>query len=698
MVRIGSKTKLLLSPDGRSVQLAPEAPKSLSFSPTKALVADSTSTSPIFRQDVRIEWIAALFGPNFLKGPNGMDGNANGNGNRNVVGANPSDELDAYTVPRTGVGLAKIPQYLSYVTTIPKASTVTGTPTVTASTTNGSPTSDTTTSSTPASETKIGITLSRIPLGVYVRMVDVDSEAYHAGIVPGSVLVSINSMGVLGEPSHKLLERLWMYEGHFTPQQNNNTSSNSEDSNMPRTNSILESTPSKWQGPLVLTLIKDGHLYTITLLTCSPFGISWAPCANFALVQRTYAHAASAGVKRGCLVAAVNDGNFWSMDHLDTAMKLKEEYSKNQSITLVCVYTPAASRTGFAERKEDSNKNQEYALEGGVKIRKRFTKRKPKVQSQAQPWEETPTEYGVGSFFSCGTGVNYIPVSGDQESSVRNGPPHNIVSELANRVAAGEIPAPTGMKRGMSFSSDFEGRGRNAAHTFDSLTQLRVSPMKKGDGTAWDGAELKEAVSRTAMLAQKQQQLQRRKGAMEGSYASLYKLYGDCPTLEWSAILPQWDVLGSIVYNLRLHASNYNHVEFYKMGGVLGVMGGEMDGLLSVMEDTKDEGVEDKQGQHVPLHTMDANVRLIREICYSENGGQVLCSNVLQLVGILASRDIFQDVVETIVESSESKMDEALRAKAVIVTTGVLEEVMESLVEAVRCLHFISCPKQKEEN
>ena len=68
MIQIGSRTKLILSPDGRSVQLAPEAPKSLTFSPTKALVADSTSTSPIFRQDVREEWIGALFGPSFLQG------------------------------------------------------------------------------------------------------------------------------------------------------------------------------------------------------------------------------------------------------------------------------------------------------------------------------------------------------------------------------------------------------------------------------------------------------------------------------------------------------------------------------------------------------------------------------------------------------------------------------------------------------
>ena len=41
---------------------------------------------------------------------------------------------------------------------------------------------------------------------------DINSEAYCVGVIPGSVLVDVNGMAVLGEPTHKLLERLWWYE------------------------------------------------------------------------------------------------------------------------------------------------------------------------------------------------------------------------------------------------------------------------------------------------------------------------------------------------------------------------------------------------------------------------------------------------------------------------------------------------------
>ena len=59
---------------------------------------------------------------------------------------------------------------------------------------------------------RLGMTISRIPLGLYVRAVSLDSEAYVAGISPGSVLVSINrTLGMLGERSDGALMRLWTY-------------------------------------------------------------------------------------------------------------------------------------------------------------------------------------------------------------------------------------------------------------------------------------------------------------------------------------------------------------------------------------------------------------------------------------------------------------------------------------------------------
>mmetsp|Transcript_17704 Transcript_17704/g.51529 ORF Transcript_17704/g.51529 Transcript_17704/m.51529 type:complete len:89 (+) Transcript_17704:65-331(+) len=42
-----------------------------------------------------------------------------------------------------------------------------------------------------------GLTLSRIPLGLYVWEVDEDGEAFAAGVISGLVLVDSNGLGVL---------------------------------------------------------------------------------------------------------------------------------------------------------------------------------------------------------------------------------------------------------------------------------------------------------------------------------------------------------------------------------------------------------------------------------------------------------------------------------------------------------------------
>jgi hypothetical protein len=192
-------------------------------------------------------------------------------------------------------------------------------------------------------------------------------------------------------------------------------------------------------SPVILTWIKDGQLYTTVLMTGAPFGISWAPCGNFALVQRAYSFAQKAGVRRGCIVAAVNHKSMRDMDHLDTAIELKEQFSKGRDIRIVCIYTPAASRTNhFKNKSANGNVMKSIANDfksiDGVKVR-----RVDPLKRQQQAIEK-PTEYGVGSFFTCGTGANYTPVTSGSED--------DLISDLANSVAAGEIAAPTGMKVG----------------------------------------------------------------------------------------------------------------------------------------------------------------------------------------------------------------------------------------------------------
>ena len=59
-----------------------------------------------------------------------------------------------------------------------------------------------------------------------------------------------------------------------------------------------------------------------------PFGISWAPCGNFALVQRSYSFAQKAGIKRGCIIASINGNSFRDLDHATAAETLRNLFCK----------------------------------------------------------------------------------------------------------------------------------------------------------------------------------------------------------------------------------------------------------------------------------------------------------------------------------------------------------------------------------
>jgi hypothetical protein len=60
---------------------------------------------------------------------------------------------------------------------------------------------------TAPNQSRIGATISRIPLGLYFYSVSTNSEAYTLGLRPGSILLSINNIGMLGETSHWALHQ-----------------------------------------------------------------------------------------------------------------------------------------------------------------------------------------------------------------------------------------------------------------------------------------------------------------------------------------------------------------------------------------------------------------------------------------------------------------------------------------------------------
>lgn len=313
----------------------------------------------------------------------------------------PSSIQDSkYKPPKQGIGLAGFRSYITNSSTIPAQKIV--------------------------DDEKLGVTICRIPLGVYARIVDVGSEAYAAGILPGSVLLDINGIGVLGEPSHKLLERLWLFEGHFSQQDYYESQSDGPNIKPPQVRF-------RYQGAVSLRFIKNGQVYTVVLFSSAPFGISWAPCGNFALIQRTYSHAAASGLKRGCLVAGINGKSFRSMDHSGTAAELKSLFSEHKDIQIICAYTALSSRISSTTNGE-KNKNPKRASKNSMK--NEVTTGDGVVIRKVK---EEHLEYGIGTFFSC-----VVNTAMDQENGYHKKQRIRKVSDIAIRVASGEMLAPTG--------------------------------------------------------------------------------------------------------------------------------------------------------------------------------------------------------------------------------------------------------------
>jgi hypothetical protein len=184
----------------------------------------------VFQESVRKEWIDATFSRDFF--PDSCD----------------ATHAAYYDTPRQGVGLSGIASFVAYTSTVPPPP--------------------------PDNTDKLGLTLSRIPVGLYCRKVEPHSEAHHAGVLEGSVLISINGMGFLGEPTRQALERIWQYEGHFQTKSNHRpmsdpTKENSTPADMEYNGTsgtvhtdIFSSSLLATSGPIALRLIKDGRLYT----------------------------------------------------------------------------------------------------------------------------------------------------------------------------------------------------------------------------------------------------------------------------------------------------------------------------------------------------------------------------------------------------------------------------------------------------
>ena len=247
----------------------------------------------------------------------------------------------------------------------------------------------------------LGMTLSRLSLGLYVRNVRPGSEAWCAGLEENSVLVGINDgeLNLLAEPSKSALERIWQYEGYCCSNSisnrnvNSNSSTNVITSAQQKTDITINNndghatttTKMKIRDPISMTFIRNGKLHKVLFLSDPPYGIDWGPCGKFCLIQRVRPGgiADRAGVRPSSIVAGIYTGNnveddhyynnkntIYNLDHSSAATALKEAVSScsqqqqqqqqqqkrrnNDTIRIQLCFPPSEARSGHWERQQDA--------------------------------------------------------------------------------------------------------------------------------------------------------------------------------------------------------------------------------------------------------------------------------------------------------------------------------------------------------
>lgn len=224
-------------------------------------------------------------------------------------------------------------------------------------------------------EESLGITLSRLTLGLYVRNVKPGSEAALAGVLPQSVLVSINDIHLLAEPSKQALERIWQYEGLFASV-SKYAKPYSEDAShiadLPKEKLMI-------QHPMRMTFIRNGQLYSVLLLANPPYGIEWAPCGNFALIKKN--DGKHPEIARGSIIAGVNENPIDDLDHLTSATFIKEAMDLGLAIDMLICWPPATARSGHWERNEIAKINSSSSQSQSKKYKPIFSNERDGVKT-----------------------------------------------------------------------------------------------------------------------------------------------------------------------------------------------------------------------------------------------------------------------------------------------------------------------------
>ena len=140
------------------------------------------------------------------------------------------------------------------------------------------------------------------------------SEAEYAGVIPGSVLVSINGVGLLCEMSVSAIEVVWMLE------------------HCPISRGSLRI--------VEMELIFKGKKYTVHMFS-NIFGIEWQSVDDFTVIQNA---PKEGDIKKGSLMLSFNDLTFRSTNTAQFASSISEILWKNNINDCTFSYTPKTAR------------------------------------------------------------------------------------------------------------------------------------------------------------------------------------------------------------------------------------------------------------------------------------------------------------------------------------------------------------------
>ena len=434
-------------------------------------------------------------------------------------------------------------------------------------------------------------------------------------------------MGMLGERSDRALERLWVYLGVLCDGNggNNNNNELREDNNHGESHATTTTTPSTTTSttgssttsssppppppeklqvnrPLVLTLYKSSRLYTTLLLSSQPLrGIEWAPCGNFALVQKVVSNLAGyhAGVRRGALVCGVNGVSLRTLDHVGVARLLRETFLRGERMVIGLGYTPAASRSTFMEREENGvgreggggTPSSGSGVGGGMKKKNRSPVSSMEGSSSSRRSNGSATKKGMTMMTKK---INEQNNTSIRDVEVRSRP-MEYSSAFSETFFACAGPSAMGAvmdDRHDSSSSCVRGsvdigskNGHNninfASGIADVAAYVAAGGILPPGGVSVAAANI-AAIRNRAMLAN---QVAGVSGSRR-SYQPPPTNIGPCPRLEPEKLLEKWNPMASLAQSMMYRAAGCCEIRYVEMGGPFecGGEGNDDDAAYSVTD------------------------------------------------------------------------------------------------------------------